>query len=123
MIYRLTVLTRPTTAFFGWLRRRSTRPQAAATIDQVILAVARKMNVDPKRVLSASRERRLTLSRALIGWHVTKNRIATLSEVSRRLGRDPSSVYTAYQRYRAWRPQLFRDSLATLLKYLDRQDS
>ena len=67
--------------------------------------------------------RRLTLTRALIGWHVTKNQIATLTEVSRQLGRDPSSVYTAYARYRAWRPQLFRDSLATILQYLDEDGS
>jgi hypothetical protein len=76
------------------------------------------MSVDRDRLLLSSRERRLTLTRAIIGWHVTQNRIATLTEVSRALGRDPSSVYTAYQRYRAWRPKLFRDSLETLLRYL-----
>jgi len=92
-------------------------------VDQVIQAVAKKMGVDRKRLLSTSRERRLTLTRALIGWHVTKNQIATLTEVSRQLGRDPSSVYTAYARYRAWRPQLFRDSLATILQYLDNDET
>lgn len=105
--------------FFSWLRRHAGKPPATVTVDQVIQAVAKKMGVDRKRLLSTSRERRLTLTRALIGWHVTKNQIATLTEVSRQLGRDPSSVYTAYARYRAWRPQLFRDSLATILQYLD----
>jgi len=105
--------------FFSWLRRHAGKPPASVTVDQVIQAVAKKMGVDRKRLLSTSRERRLTLTRALIGWHVTKNQIATLTEVSRQLGRDPSSVYTAYARYRAWRPQLFRDSLATILQYLD----
>ena len=105
--------------FFSWLRRHAGKPPATVTVDQVIQAVAKKMGVDRKRLLSASRERRLTLTRALIGWHVTKNQIATLTEVSRQLGRDPSSVYTAYARYRAWRPQLFRDSLATILQYLE----
>ena len=109
--------------FFNWLRRHTGKPPATVTVDQVIQAVARKMGVDRKRLLSTSRERRLTLTRALIGWHVTKNQIATLTEVSRQLGRDPSSVYTAYARYRAWRPQLFRDSLATILQYLDNDDS
>jgi putative transposase len=105
--------------FFNWLRRHTGKPPATVTVDQVIQAVAKKMGVDRKRLLSTSRERRLTLTRALIGWHVTKNQIATLTEVSRQLGRDPSSVYTAYARYRAWRPQLFRDSLDTILQYLD----
>jgi putative transposase len=105
--------------FFSWLRRHAGKPPATVTVDQVIQAVAKKMGVDRKRLLSTSRERRLTLTRALIGWHVTKNQIATLTEVSRQLGRDPSSVYTAYARYRAWRPQLFRDSLATILQYLE----
>jgi putative transposase len=109
--------------FFSWLRRHAGKPPATVTVDQVITAVAKKMGVDRKRLLSASRERRLTLTRALIGWHVTKNQIATLTEVSRQLGRDPSSVYTAYARYRAWRPQLFRDSLATILQYLETDDS
>jgi hypothetical protein len=108
--------------FFSWLRRHAGKPPATVTVDQVIQAVAKKMGVDRKRLLSTSRERRLTLTRALIGWHVTKNQIATLTEVSRQLGRDPSSVYTAYARYRAWRPQLFRDSLATILQYLDTDD-
>jgi putative transposase len=109
--------------FFGWLRRHAGKPPATVTVDQVIQAVAKKMGVDRKRLLSTSRERRLTLTRALIGWHVTKNQIATLTEVSRQLGRDPSSVYTAYARYRAWRPQLFRDSLETILQYLHNDDS
>jgi len=109
--------------FFSWLRRHAGKPPATVTVDQVIQAVAKKMGVDRKRLLSTSRERRLTLTRALIGWHVTKNQIATLTEVSRQLGRDPSSVYTAYARYRAWRPQLFRDSLATILQYLDNDES
>jgi hypothetical protein len=108
--------------FFAWLRRHAGKPPATVTVDQVIQAVAKKMGVDRKRLLSTSRERRLTLTRALIGWHVTKNQIATLTEVSRQLGRDPSSVYTAYARYRAWRPQLFRDSLATILAYLEPDD-
>jgi len=109
--------------FFSWLRRHAGKPPASVTVDQVIQAVAKKMGVDRKRLLSTSRERRLTLTRALIGWHVTKNQIATLTEVSRQLGRDPSSVYTAYARYRAWRPQLFRDSLQTILQYLDNDET
>jgi len=120
--YRRTAFIRQTTAFFVWLRRRAAKAPAVATIDQVIDAVARKMSVDRDRLLSSSRERRLTLTRAIIGWHVTQNRIATLTEVSRALGRDPSSVYTAYERYRAWRPKLFRDSLETILGYLTNDD-
>jgi hypothetical protein len=73
--------------FFSWLRRHAGKPPATVTVDQVIQAVAKKMGVDRKRLLSTSRERRLTLTRALIGWHVTKNQIATLTEVSRQLGR------------------------------------
>jgi len=73
--------------FFSWLRRHTGKPPATVTVDQVIQAVAKKMGVDRKRLLSTSRERRLTLTRALIGWHVTQNQIATLTEVSRQLGR------------------------------------
>ena len=68
--------------FFNWLRRHTGKPPATVTVDQVIQAVAKKMGVDRKRLLSTSRERRLTLTRALIGWHVTKNQIATLDRKS-----------------------------------------
>jgi chromosomal replication initiation ATPase DnaA len=91
-------------------------------MEQVIEAVARKMCIDRQKLFSASRERRLALTRALIAWHVTQNHIATLTEVSRRLGRDPSSVYTAYMRYQMARPQLFREPLATLLKNLEKEE-
>jgi putative transposase len=53
--------------FFSWLRRHAGKPPATVTVDQVIQAVAKKMGVDRKRLLSTSRERRLTLTRALIG--------------------------------------------------------
>src|SRR5262245_13061714 len=119
MIRRPTPRPPATTAFFAWLRRRSTKPPKAATVDQVIEAVIRRMNVDRRKLMSPSRERRLALTRALIGWHVTHNGLGTLTEVARRLGRDPSSVYTAYERYRAWRPRLFADTLEELLKALD----
>ena len=80
------------------------------------------MCIDREKLFSPSRERRLALTRALIAWHVTQNQIATLTEISRKLGRDPSSVYTAYVRYQMARPQLFREPLASLLKHLEREE-
>jgi hypothetical protein len=43
----------------------------------------------------------------LIGWYATERRVATLSEVARRLRRDPSTLSVAISRYRTCRPELF----------------
>jgi hypothetical protein len=58
-------------------------------------------------VLSPSRRRELALARALITWRATRAGVATLSEVARRLGRDPSTLFVGMERYRTLRPDLF----------------
>jgi len=59
-------------------------------------------------VLSNSRQREVTLARALIAWYATERRVATLSEVARYLRRDPSTLSVAVSRYRLCRPELFK---------------
>jgi hypothetical protein len=59
-------------------------------------------------VFSRSRQRQLALARALIAWFATERRICTLSEVARRLRRDPSTLSVAISRYRELRPDLFK---------------
>ena len=58
--------------------------------------------------LSNSRQREVTLARALIAWYATERRVATLSEVARYLRRDPSTLSVAVSRYRLCRPELFK---------------
>lgn len=91
----------------------SSRPKRRiGSIDQLIDGVARLLEVPRTELLSASRRRRLSLARALVTWHATRSGIATLTEVARRLDRDPSTLSVAMERYRVERPDLFTQTMA-----------
>lgn len=81
--------------------------RSSCSIDQVIDTVSVALGVDRDQVLSRSRQRHLTLARALVTWYATERGIATLAEVARRLQRDPSTLFMGVERYRALRPDLF----------------
>jgi putative transposase len=81
--------------------------RSSHSLEQVIDTVIRTLAVERAEVLSRSRQRRLALARALIAWYATERGIATLSEVARRLQRDPSTLFVAVERYRTLRPELF----------------
>jgi putative transposase len=78
------------------------------TLEQIIQTVTCRLGVDREHVLSNSRQREVTLARALIAWYATERRVATLSEVARHLRRDPSTLSVAVSRYRLCRPELFK---------------
>ncbi|NJO12748.1 MAG: helix-turn-helix domain-containing protein [Gammaproteobacteria bacterium] len=79
------------------------------SLDQLIEWVARTLDVPVSDLLSPSRRRQLSLARALITFHATRTRLATLAEVSRKLNRDPSTLCVAVERYRTTRPELFTE--------------
>jgi putative transposase len=106
--------------FVRWLRARAvvharTR-SSQASLDDIIEAAARMINVDPQEIVSSSRARRLALARALVAWHATRNGVASVAEVTTRLARDPSSLYAAHERYRKLLPSLFNQPLKVVLK-------
>lgn len=94
-------------AFIESVLRRQPQPRPFASLDHVIDFVVRALRVAREDVLSMSRERRLSLARALITWHATRSGVATLTEVARYLNRDPSTLSVAVRRYRALQPALF----------------
>jgi putative transposase len=77
------------------------------SLDRVIDAVSRTLNLARSEVLSHSRQRRVVLARALITWYATERGVATLAEVGRKLRRDPSTLFVGVERYRVLRPELF----------------
>ena len=82
-----------------------------AVLDRLIESVAARLNVRRDELQSRSRRRVLSLGRAVIAWHATRASIATLSEVARHLGRHPSTLSIAIERYRLRRPDLFGQAL------------
>lgn len=94
--------------FLARLPRRSQPYRTRTSLDQIIHTVTCRLGVEREQVLSSSRQRELALARALIAWYAMERRVATLTEVARRLNRDPSTLSVAISRYRTCRPELFR---------------
>lgn len=94
--------------FVATLPRDCRTYQTATTLDKVIQTVTCRLGIDRQQIFAKSRQRELTLARALIAWYATERRIATLGEVSRRLGRDPSTLSSQITRYRSAHPELFK---------------
>jgi putative transposase len=86
--------------------------RSSYSLDQVIDTVSCTLGVARCEVLSRSRQRRLSLARALVTWYATERGVATLAEVARRLERDPATLFVGVERYRTLRPELF--NLTTL---------
>jgi hypothetical protein len=102
-------------AFRASLPRRLHPPHGTLTLETLIAKVSITQNVSRSELLSRSRRREAVLARALIAWHAIERRLATLGEISRRLGRDPSTLSKTIARARRTHPQWFRlDSLRHL---------
>jgi REP element-mobilizing transposase RayT len=93
--------------FITQIPRNQRVHRSAYSLEQVIDTVSCTLGLERSEVLSRSRQRRLALGRALITWYATERGVATLAEVSRRLQRDPSTLFVAVERYRTLRPELF----------------
>lgn len=94
-------------AFLARVTGRIEPPRPDRTLEEIIEDTARGQGVSLRSVLSPSRRRKHVLTRAMIAWQATQGGVATLAEVAARLGRDPSSLWTAVERHRALRPELF----------------
>ena len=82
------------------------------SLDAIIERVVQAQGVSRRDLFSSSRRQPHVLARALITWEATGGGAATLSEVAKRLGRDPSTLLSAVSRYRRERPSLFQDAQA-----------
>jgi putative transposase len=102
----LAVLGSP--GFLATLPRAARNYRTRASFEDIVRTVTSLLDVDAEQVISSSRQRDLTLARAVIAWYATERGVATLSEVARRLCRDPSTLSSAISRYRLRRPELFR---------------
>ncbi len=94
--------------FLAGLPRHARTYRSKTSLDQIINTVTCTLGVEREHVLSSSRQRQFALARALIAWYATERGIATLSDVARRLHRDPSTLSVAVSRYRVCRPELFK---------------
>ena len=94
-------------------RRRPNRDPVL--LDRIINSVASKLDVPREAMLSPSRRRSLSLARALVAWHATRNEVATLTEVAQWFHRNPSTLCVGVERYRRTRHDLFDEPINQLL--------
>jgi putative transposase len=94
--------------FLANLPRHARKYRSKISLEQIVCAVTQALGVERDHVMSSSRRRDLALARALIAWFAIERRVATLTEVARRLNRDPSTLSVAISRYSVSRPDLFR---------------
>jgi hypothetical protein len=85
-----------------------------ASLEQLIDAAAEVLDVAPEEIGSLSRRRPLALARAIVTWHAVRHRIATLSQVSRRLSRDSSTLLASVHHYRRVRREYFGQLITEL---------
>lgn len=93
--------------FLSSLPRRVRPYRSRLTLNEIIENVTCALGLSREHVLSNSRQRDVVLARAVIAWHATERRVASLHEVARRLRRDSSSLSKAISRYRVSRRELF----------------
>jgi putative transposase len=104
--------------FFAWLKARADEQGKPASLEQLIEAVARQLQIAPATIASRSRGAALSLARAVIAWYAVQHRIASLAEVARRLGRGRSSLHETREKYRVLVPEAFNKSLREVLTCL-----
>jgi hypothetical protein len=102
-------------AFLSRLMPRRRPNRDPALLDRIINSVASKLDVPREAMLSPSRRRSLSLARALVAWHATRNEVATLTEVAQWFHRNPSTLCVGVERYRRTRHDLFDEPINQLL--------
>jgi hypothetical protein len=103
-------------AFIHYLEQRAAnRKKRSVTLEDVIEAVSRKLEITPGELLSDSREDCVRLGRALVTQYAIANKIATRDAVARRLGRNPATLSESSEQFRKRRPELFDLPLTELL--------
>lgn len=102
-------------AFLSRLMPRRRPNRDPVLLDRIINSVALKLDVPREAMLSPSRRRSLSLARALVAWHATKNEVATLTEVAQWFHRNPSTLCVGVERYRRTRHDLFNEPINQLL--------
>jgi putative transposase len=86
------------TFFEEVLRRKGEKIPSQATLDQVLEKVSHSYGIDEESLTSGGREHRLSEPRAMIRWIVRETEHLSLTELSKRLKRDLSTLSVSAQR-------------------------
>jgi putative transposase len=93
---------------------KTATPINADSLQVIIDAVCKALNVTQAELASPSRRRRVTLARALVAWHAVRSGMGTLKYVAHCLGRHPSTLTMAIAHYKESRSALFNMPVSQL---------
>lgn len=93
--------------FLATIAVRVRPPRTEGSLDQISARVARVHGVPLASILSRSQRHQHVLVRAVIAWEATQSGVASLKEVAEHFSRDPSTLWSAIERYRTLLPELF----------------
>ena len=114
--YSRSQVSGPYDQFLAWLKMRSEQRARPVSLEELIQAVGKWFQIDPVAIESSAASPLLSLARALITWTAMQNRIASLSELARRLGRGRSTLHEVRESYRERVPELFNLRLHEILR-------
>jgi putative transposase len=86
------------TFFEEVLRRKGEKSPSRVTLDQILERVGRCYGIEVESLSSAARQHRLSEARAMISWIVRETGNLSLTELSKRLNRDISSLSVSARR-------------------------
>lgn len=86
-------------------------PRSVRTLDSMIDVLCRRHGVDAAELSTPGRRRDLARLRAMLAYHAVTLRIATLSDLARRFGRNVSTLCESVEYHRRVHPGLFREPL------------
>lgn len=92
-------------------RRSAARQPPPPAPSTIISWAASRLSIDPTEIKRVPRHAQSVEGRALVAWVATCGGTATLADVARWFGCDPSTLHRAVDRYSAARPDLFNEKV------------
>ena len=100
------------------LGEKSKKAKRKKTLEQIMLEVCKYFDLDKKDFFASGKDRQVSVARAMAGWLSLELGVGTLSELSRRTGRDVTTLSAGVKRLqnRSKADSELADAMNSLLK-------
>jgi putative transposase len=100
------------------LDRKLRSPRPKATLDKIMLEICRYFHLEEKDFFVTGKDHKLSEARGMVAWLVLELGVGTLVELSRRVGRDVTTLSAGMKRLqiRSKRDSELADAMKLLLK-------
>ena len=96
------------------------RPRPKASLDRIVLEICRRFHIGEEDFFAAGKDHKLSEARAMAAWLALELGVGTLAELSRRMGRDVTTLSAGVKRLqiRSKTDSELADAIRLLLKAL-----